>query len=73
MCVSQIRAESRSFTVRICPKNSLSRARGVVRHGRHARAELVERGKEQVVEMTVDYWRQKEDAKFEEAFAKLEC
>jgi hypothetical protein len=34
---------------------------------------LVERGKEQVVEMTVDYWRQKEDAKFEEAFAKLEC
>jgi len=27
----------------------------------------------QVVEMTVDYWRQKEDAKFEEAFAKLEC
>jgi hypothetical protein len=27
---------------------------------------------EQVVEMTADYWRQKEDAKFEEAFAKFE-
>ena len=26
---------------------------------------------EQVVEMTADYWRQKEDAKFEDAFAKL--
>jgi len=28
---------------------------------------------EQVVEMTADYWRQKEDAKFEEEFAKLDC
>jgi len=27
---------------------------------------------EQVVETTVDYWRQKEDAKFEDAFAKLD-
>ena len=27
---------------------------------------------EQVVEMTADYLRRKEDAKFEEAFAKLE-
>jgi hypothetical protein len=58
---------------RCCCRAIKRRARGVVRHGRHARAELVERGKEQVVEMTVNYWRQKEDAKFEEAFAKLEC
>ena len=28
---------------------------------------------EQVVEMTAEYLRRKEDAKFEEAFAKLEC
>jgi IS1 family transposase len=28
---------------------------------------------EKVVEMTTDYWRRKEDAKFEDAFAKLEC
>jgi predicted TIM-barrel enzyme len=26
---------------------------------------------ERAVEMTADYWRQKEDAKFEEAFAEL--
>jgi hypothetical protein len=26
---------------------------------------------EQAVEMTADYWRRKEDAKFEEAFAKV--
>jgi hypothetical protein len=28
---------------------------------------------ERVVEMTEDYFRCKEDAKFEEAFAELEC
>src|ERR1700693_4902805 len=33
--------------------------------------ELEPWGLEQVVEMTADYWRQKEDAKFEDAFAKL--
>ena len=28
---------------------------------------------ERVVEMTADFWRRKEDAKFEDAFAELEC
>src|SRR5207244_620393 len=30
-------------------------------------------GLEQAVEMTAEYLRRKEDAKFEDAFAKLEC
>ena len=33
--------------------------------------ELNKWGLENVVEMTADYWRRKEDAKFEDAFAKL--
>jgi len=28
---------------------------------------------EKVVEMTAEYWRRKEDAEFEQAFAALEC
>jgi IS1 family transposase len=35
--------------------------------------ELERWGLERVVEMTADCWRQKEDAKFEDAFAEIEC
>jgi IS1 family transposase len=38
-----------------------------------AGVELAQWGLEQVVEMTADYLRRKEDAKFEAAFAELEC
>ena len=42
--------------------------------GGNAKTLLEARGSlEKVVEMTADHWRQKDDAKFEEAFAKLAC